>query len=383
MADRKSINLDLSASFRDVVNPTPFGLYDADPQFQHDADAMVRFVFTKLGGRVLGLEITNREVYSAFEESLLEFGAMVSSYQAKSIITSILGVPTGSIGNINGVMPRFSLEQISRQAEAYSSEALVGGSRTLHSASIQIKDGVQKYDLQALLSQSGQIQAGQRIRPEEVFHFSPTAAYRFFDTNSAINYLNSEFHFESFTPETVFYMLPVWEDVLRATEMKMSQKIRRSNYSWNIINNVLTVLPVPQMNMPLYFTYYIAGDDPWANQPTGVATNLSNIPVGQLNYSSTNSIGQQWIRRFAFALVKETLGQIRSKSLGVPIPNGTLTLNGLELVAQAREEMQFLREDLRTLLESMTYSALSKQEMDQSDAIQKQLNKVPIPIWVG
>ena len=48
----------------------------------------------------------------------------------------------------------------------------------------------------------------------EVYHYEPQAAYRFFDTNSALNYLNNEFSFESFTPETVFYVLPVFEDVL-------------------------------------------------------------------------------------------------------------------------------------------------------------------------
>ena len=50
----------------------------------------------------------------------------------------------------------------------------------------------------------------------EVFHFNPQAAYRFFDTTSAINYLNNEFSFESFTPETIFYVLPVFEDILKS-----------------------------------------------------------------------------------------------------------------------------------------------------------------------
>jgi hypothetical protein len=383
MADRTIINLDLTASFHDVVQPTPFGLYNADPVFQADADAMVRFVYAKLGGRILGIEITNREVYAGFEEAVLEYGAMVNSYQAKSIITSILGAATGSLTNYDGIMPRFTLEQVSRQAQAYSSEALVGGNRKLYSASIDLRTGQQNYDLQVLLSQSGDLTGSQRIRLEQVFHFSPLAAYRFFDSNSAINYLNSEFKFESFTPETIFYMLPVWEDVLRQTQMKMSEKIRRSNYSWNVVNNVLTILPVPLMDLPLHITYYIAGDDPWAGQPTGVTTNLSNIPLGNINYSTTNAIGHQWMRRFAYALIKETLGQVRSKIQEIPIPNGTLILNGLELVTQGREEQQILREDLKMLLDSMTYAALSKQEMDHATALQKQLNKIPILIYVG
>ena len=52
---------------------------------------------------------------------------------------------------------------------------------------------------------------------------------RFFDSTSAINYLNNEFSFESFTPETVFYVLPVFEDVLRGGQLDLSQRVRRSN----------------------------------------------------------------------------------------------------------------------------------------------------------
>ena len=383
IANRDQISLDVTASFKDVYQPTPFGYYDADLQFQRDADSMVRFVYTKLGGRILGVELTNKEVYAAFEEAMSEYSAMVNAYQAKSVISSILGAPTGSV-LIQNQLPRFSLEQITRQAEAYSSEALVGGSRKLHSASIITNQGQQHYDLQYLLSSSGIITGNQQIRLEQVFHFSPTAAYRFFDTNSAINYLNSEFHFESYTPETIFYMLPVWEDVLRATEMKMSQKIRRSNYSWNCVGNVLSIMPTPLNDgLPLHFTYYVSGDDPYANQPTGVTTNLSNIPFGNLVYSSVNAIGHQWVRRFGFELAKETLGQVRSKIADVPIPDGTLQLNGLELISQARDEMQTLREDLKELLDSMTYSALSKLENDQAESMQRQLSKVPSFIFVG
>ena len=43
------------------------------------------------------------------------------------------------------------------------------------------------------------------------------------------DYLNNEFAFESFTPETVFYVLPVFEDILRAGQMGISNRVRKSN----------------------------------------------------------------------------------------------------------------------------------------------------------
>ena len=36
-----------------------------------------------------------------------------------------------------------------------------------------------------------------KMKIQEVLYFDPQAAYRFFDTTSAINYLNNEFSFES------------------------------------------------------------------------------------------------------------------------------------------------------------------------------------------
>ena len=82
----------------------------------------------------------------------------------------------------------------------------------------------------------------QRCSISEVFHFNPQAAYRFFDTTSAINYLNNEFSFESFTPETIFYVLPVFEDILRAGQLDLSNRVRRSNYSYKIIGTKIRIL---------------------------------------------------------------------------------------------------------------------------------------------
>jgi len=157
--------------------------------------------------------------------------------------------------------------------------------------------------------------------------------------------------------------LPIWEDVLRAQQLKMSQKIRRSNYSYGLNNNVLTLYPVPTSDTRVHFTYYLIdansgsfdSNDPLTN---GVA-NLSNVPFRNINYSQINSIGHQWIRRFALSLSKEVLGQIRSKVRSIPIPNGNLELNGSDLVIQAQTEQVNLREELKGWLDSMTYDKLA------------------------
>ena len=45
--------------------------------------------------------------------------------------------------------------------------------------------------------------------------------------------------------------------------------------------------------------------------------NMNSLPFENIRYSKINSIGKQWIRRFALALCKEMLGQIRGKLGGV------------------------------------------------------------------
>jgi hypothetical protein len=312
---------------------------------------------------------------------------MINSYHAKSILADIVGSETGSLEGKEQKLARMTLSLAKRRAEAYSTEALVGGTRPLYSASIDLVVGQQNYDLKGLLSSSGDLTGSNRAEIRELFHFSPTAAYRFFDTTSAINYLHNQFSFESFTPETVFYLLPIWEDVLRAQQLEQSHRIRRSNYSYNIVNNVLRIYPVPTLDTKLHFTYFIVGedDDPFDDDDpmTCGVSNLSNVPFGNIVYSKVNSIGRQWIRRFALACSQEVLGQVRSKTQSVPIPNGDLILNGQDLIIQAREDMMNLREELKALLDSMTYDRLAEQEAQQAENLMQQLSKIPMGIFVG
>ena len=378
--------LDLTASFVYASSPTPFGIYDALPSFQTEADGMVRLIYSQFGGNVLDVEITNRDVYTCLEQSVLEYSAIINSYQARSVLANIIGSATGSLQGQQNKNPRMDLSLAKRKADAFSSEALVGGTRTLHSASINARIGVQKYDLNVLLSASGEVPPGSgKAELREVFHFSNTAAYRFFDTTSAVNYLHNQFNFESFTPETVFYLLPVWEDMLRAQQLEQSHRIRRSNYSYNIVNNVLTIYPVPTSDTKLYFTYYINGDDVYdSNDPfTNGVSNLSNVPFGNINYAQINSLGKQWIRRYALALSKEVLGQVRSKIASVPIPNGTLQLNGPALISESQMEKETLRMELKEFLELTTHERLAQQQMEQAENLKKVLQAVPWGIFVG
>ena len=112
--------------------------------------------------------------------------------------------------------------------------------------------------------------------------------------------------------------------------------------------------------------------------------NMSNLPFENVEFKSINSIGKQWIRRFALALSKETLGQVRGKFGGaVPIPGDSVTLNAADLLSQAKEEQNALRDELKAILDEMTYEKLTEKDSAMTENMNKVQEKIPLPVFVG
>lgn len=381
------------ATFANTTNPTPFGAFDSDTEFQSEADKMVTFVKRKLGDDILSVELTKKQIWACFEESFFQYGQIVNEYQARSQLSTFLGTSTGSMSGSEQKFPHETLQFLERMAEPYAFEAGVGGSYNSLSGSIQLIKGQQDYDIyDSLQDDSGNLlyssslnTYSSKMKIQEVFHFNPQAAYRFFDTTSAINYLNNEFSFESFTPETIFYVLPVFEDILRAGQMDISHRVRRSNYSFKVIGTNIRIYPTPtgdQSNRKLWIRVAFAPDP--LNPSYGDSTiygvsNLSNVPFGDLTYSNVNSIGKQWVRQYALSLSTELLGLVRSKFKSLPIPNADIQLDGDNLISQGREDKKELVTKLREMLDSLTYDKIIEMNAIKAENIQKQLRTIPVP----
>jgi len=380
------------ATFVQTLSPTPFGIFDADSQFQSEADNMITFVKRKLGDDILSVELTKKQIWANFEEATLEFGAQVNQYSIKSQLLLLLGSPTGSLTGSENTFPRQTLETLSRFAEPYATEAGVGGSYNMISGSIDLQKQVQDYDIfeQLVDSKGDNIFENQpgvlktKLRISEVFHFGPQAAYRFFDTTSAINYLNNEFSFESFTPETIFYVLPVFEDILRAGMLDLSTRVRRSNYSYKIVGTKIRIYPMPTQHFPQkLFIRVRFFNDPLSPSYTdqtirGGVSSFANAPFGNIQFSNINSVGKQWIRQYVLALSMEQLGLVRSKFGTLPVPGGNVTLNGADLTGKGREDKKDLVTKLREMLESLTYEKLLETSAVRSENIMKQLKHIPV-----
>ena len=80
---------------------------------------------------------------------------------------------------------------------------------------------------------------------------------------------------------------------------------------------------------------------------------------------------------------KETLGQIRGKFGTIPIPGENLTLNASDLLSQAQTEQSGLREELKTVLDEMVYTALAEKDAAMAGNITTVKQQAPLPIFQG
>ena len=164
---------------------------------------------------------------------------------------------------------------------------------------------------------------------------------------------------------------------------------RTSHFSYELLNNRLRIYPQPTLGEveKMWFTFSVL-DDAWtedANMKDGIdgINNLNTIPFTNIPYENINSVGKQWIRRFALALSKETLGQIRGKFGTIPIPGENLTLNASELLSQAKDEQNALRDELKTVLDEMVYTALAEKDAAMATNVNTIKQHAPLPIFQG
>ena len=190
------------------------------------------------------------------------------------------------------------------------------------------------------------------------------------------------------SPAVSYILRPISYDLARANAIETNDLIRKSAYSFEIINNKMRIFPKPKSTdngNKIYFYYYMKNE---RQSSTRTYTNSkvsdpSNIPYKFITYSEINSTGRQWIRKYTLALAKELLGIIRSKYAAMPLPNGEVSLDGDALKAEGREEKLNALEDLKIFLESVSLAEGARKEQEVADAQQSVLNKAPLKIYIG
>ena len=165
---------------------------------------------------------------------------------------------------------------------------------------------------------------------------------------------------------------------------------RNSHYSYELKNNRLRIFPRPVIASPsTFWVEFFVQSDAWVedeeNKNSGIdgINNMSTLPFENIPFANINSIGKQWIRRFALAVCKEMLGQTRGKFATIPIPGDSVTLNASDLLSQAKEEQEKLREELKTVLDELTYQKLMEGDVALIESTNKIQERIPLPVIVG
>ena len=366
---------------------TPYGFYDAETSFQQQSDKFADWAARRLGYPIVDIELQSGSFYACFEEAVTEYSAQVNQFNIRDNMLHLQGQSTGS--NLTGKKVTPTLGRTVFLSQQYGTEAGVGGFIDWKKGSIDIASGSQDYDLNSWSTVS---ESGKAIEIKKVYHETPAAITKYFDPYSTTGYGTANFiegfGFGQYSPAVSFVLMPVFEDLLRMQAIEFNDQIRKSAYSFTLINNKIRIFPIPQTNSKLWFDYIVTEERnntliTGSGEVENTISDYSNVPYDNMQYTHINDVGKQWIRKYGLALCKELLGTIRSKFGSVPIPNSEVTLDGDTLRSEATTEKEALIAELRETLEQTSRKMLMEADSEESTRLQEKLTKVPLNIYIG
>ena len=372
-----------------VSGSTPFGLYDTDTTFQTDAPKFAKWCAKRLGYPITAVELQDTQFYTCLEESVSEYSAQVNQFNIKDNLLSLKGQSTSS--NLTQKRLSHTMGEQIFISETYGSEAQVGGQIETHKTKITLVSGSQEYDLNTLIADKS---GSGAIEVKRVFYEASPAITRYFDpyagTGQQTNNMLDAFGFGGSSPAITFMLQPVYADLLRTQAIEFNDQVRKSTYSFEIVNNKLKIFPTwtstTTGSMWIEWNNVSDRDNVLRTRYSGSAdtiSDISNAPYDNMVYKQINDVGKQWIRKYGFALSKELLGIVRSKYGTIPIPNSEVSLDGDTLRAEATAEKEQLIEQLREMLDQTSNRALMEADREVADNLQEKLKKVPYPIYIG
>jgi hypothetical protein len=378
---------------------TPFGFYDYQYQFQVDADKVAKYCAYRLGYPIENVELQSVNFYTAFEMAVTIYGNELYAFQTRDNYLSYEGAPSNI--DVNNTLITPSMESIVRISQQYGEEAGVGGNVTWYKGRLELTPGVQDYDL-SLWAISQSITGGIEIK--NVFYQAPPAINQLYSPflgtgPGGLGGVPAAGVYGLGYGYTNYLMMPTSFTMQNIQAIEMQNTVTLSNYSFNIVNNILSVFPVPGTGLTngfdgadeLYYGQYLVFDFikledrilSAFGDGTDKITNTSNVPFENPNYNEINSIGRNWIFEYTLAIVKEMLGLVRNKYSQIPIPGAEVQLNGDSLITQATAEKESLIERLRAYFDETSRQKLLERRQAESVARVAEISQVPMVLYIG
>jgi len=378
----------ISASIDDFINPDlnfikSFNL--ADNYFSsgsgqtYNLSSFVYNKFNKVSGSYVYLYTTNASIAGG---SSFFLSASVQQSIPTVYIQSTLK------NALNNRLLSNNLTTITtRIAEDYAAEASVGGFYDVKTGSLDMKRGVQDYDLKEWAAASSSIGERDSIEVRRIFYQNQPAIVRYFDpyagTGTGIQSLLESFGFGQFSPGINFLLMPIYFDVQKVQAIELNDQIRRADYSFDLKNNKLKIFPIPGEDRKLFFEYVILSnkDKVVRDERTNVVTDIMNVPYRNPLYSNINTVGRTWVFKYTLAVCREIEAHIRIQFSNMNI-QGVGPLQGSELITDARKEKEDLVVELKEMLNEVSRKGQLERKQQEAQFTRDTLANVPLPIYI-
>ena len=214
--------------------------------------------------------------------------------------------------------------------------------------------------------------------------------WRFYGYYGGLNTVGNLANYGQYADDSTFEVIPVWQNKAQAMAFEDNIYTRTSGFSYQLRNNKLRIFPSPSVVQPKkMWIEYSVDESPLSSSVASVqkqisgVNNMNTLPFENIPFENINSIGKHWIRRYALAVSKGQLGEIRSKFATVPIPGESVTLNGTALKDESKTEKQALRDELKAIMDELTYSKLAQDDQAKITAAVETFKSIPMAIYVG
>jgi hypothetical protein len=268
-----------SSSF--APGDTPFGFYDNDAQFQSDADKFAKFAAQRMGYPLVEIELQDINFYTALEDAVTTYGNELYAYQVADNLLTFQGNSL-TIEAPNNKMVQETLANVVVLSNQYGTEAGVGGKITYYSGSIRLNAGQQEYDMNEwAISQS--ISGGIEIK--RIYYEAPPAIMRYFDpyagTGTGMMSMLDSFGWGSYSPAINFMLMPINYDLQKIQAIEFNDQIRKSQYTFELVNNQLKIFPIPIVHYQELWFQYVKLEEtrqPYADISGSVITTAMDVP---------------------------------------------------------------------------------------------------------
>lgn len=365
----------------DKENLTPFKTFEEDSEWNNIAMANLENIVKRLGFPTVPVELSQDQIYTYLEEALLEFSSILNRYKIHESYFNLIGRKKSDITNF--IKPHTGLSF--SLSDSISDEVGLSGAKSWYRDKIRMIPDQQEYDLEEYFLAKG---IGVNDFEIRFIYYNDNVDKYLKDGIEVDGYLATGLIPAPF----VYNASPMYHNlgVISPLDILLSKSYRETRHlmfgylkSYKLMGNKLRISPTPSASFDVYFEYKIKSDES-KSMVIGddEISSPENVPYNYIKWSGITDTYRSWIRNFALAITRESLGNIRNVFASLTTPNGEINLNGDQLINDGREDKEQLIERLREDLEKLQLSNKSEEQRSITENIKESQSMVPLSEFV-